>query len=77
MSEQAFDLAERNRRLVQRAERGCYPLSEGRGIYDDNERVHLLWMKIIAYEGPARTGKTTKLIQSLEGLLAREPLRDG
>lgn len=34
-------------------------------------------MKIIAYEGPAGTGKTTKLIQSLEGLLASEPLRDG
>jgi hypothetical protein len=34
-------------------------------------------MKITAYEGPAGTGKTTKLIQSLEGLLASEPLRDG
>lgn len=34
-------------------------------------------MKIIAYEGPAGTGKTTKLIQSLEGLLTSQPLRDG
>lgn len=34
-------------------------------------------MKIIAYEGPAGTGKTTKLIQSLESLLTGEPLRDG
>ena len=34
-------------------------------------------MKIIAYEGPAGTGKTTRLIQSLESLLNREPLRDG
>ena len=29
-------------------------------------------MRIIAYEGPAGTGKTTRLIQSLEGLLASE-----
>lgn len=34
-------------------------------------------MKITAYEGPAGTGKTTKLIQSLEGLLSSEPLCDG
>lgn len=34
-------------------------------------------MKIIVYEGPAGTGKTTKLIHSLESLLASEPLRDG
>ncbi|MGO9203016.1 MAG: ATP-binding domain-containing protein [Limisphaerales bacterium] len=34
-------------------------------------------MRIIAYEGPAGTGKTTRLIQSLEGLLASEQLRDG
>jgi len=34
-------------------------------------------MKIIAYEGPAGTGKTTRLINSLEGLLASEHLRDG
>jgi hypothetical protein len=34
-------------------------------------------MKITAYEGPAGTGKTTQLIQSLERLLASEPLRDG
>lgn len=34
-------------------------------------------MKIIAYEGPAGTGKTTRLIQSLESLLTTDPLRDG
>jgi len=34
-------------------------------------------MKIIAYEGPAGTGKTTRLIQSLESLLTSDPLRDG
>lgn len=33
--------------------------------------------KIIAYEGPAGTGKTTRLIQSLKEHLVSEPLRDG